>query len=125
LNVNAAPPDLATTSIALTSVLGHVVDRTELLADILARCEAWYMRLLSAEAGDGELICAAWAARLDTLGRDVTVNTGKGPLHGKAVGVSPEGALLVRKQNGQIHAVWGGDVTLQVLRLGGSPDAVL
>jgi BirA family biotin operon repressor/biotin-[acetyl-CoA-carboxylase] ligase len=125
LNVNAVPPALAATSIALASVLGHAVDRVELLAGILARCEAWYERLLASEAEAGEPIRAAWAARLDTLGRDVTVSTAEGPLHGRAVGVSPEGALLVKKQNSQVQAVWGGDVTLQVPHLGSSPHTVL
>jgi len=125
LNVNAVPPALVATSISLASVLGRAVDRVDLLADILARYEAWYERLLAAEAEAGEPICAAWAARLDTLGRDVTVSTIEGLLHGRAVGVSPEGALLVEGQNGQVRAVWGGDVTLHALRVGGSPHAVL
>ena len=132
LNVNAVPPDLAATSISLLTVLGRAVDRVELLAEILARCETWYGRLLAAqeEAGSGilavgEPIHLAWAARLDTLGRDVTVNTAGGQLHGRAVGVSPEGALLLEEEGGQIRVVWGGDVTLHVPRLGSSPQAVL
>ena len=146
LNVNAVPPDLAATSISLLTLLGRAVDRVELLAEILARCEAWYGRLLAAqaEAGNrkpetgrgnveaesemlavGEPIHLAWAARLDTLGRDVTVNTAGGQLHGRAVGVSPEGALLLEEEGGQIRVVWGGDVTLHVPRLGSSPQAVL
>jgi BirA family transcriptional regulator, biotin operon repressor / biotin---[acetyl-CoA-carboxylase] ligase len=149
LNVNAVPPDLAATSICLSTVLGRGVDRVELLAEILARCEAWYERVLAAEAKvvpepranadpsmprdlggswkpeAGEPIHAAWAARLDTLGRDVTISTAEGQLNGRAVGVSPEGALLVEREDGQIQVVWGGDVTLHVPRLGSSPHAVL
>jgi BirA family transcriptional regulator, biotin operon repressor / biotin---[acetyl-CoA-carboxylase] ligase len=139
LNVNAVPPDLAATSISLMTVLRRAIDRVELLAEILTRCEAWYGRLLAAhaEAGSGNVeaggemlavdapIHAAWAARLDTLGRDVTVSTAEGQLHGRAVGVAPEGALLLEVEDGQILRVWGGDVTLYVPPLGSSPQAVL
>jgi len=123
LNVNAAPPDLAATSICLATVLGSAVDRVELLAEILARCEGWYERLLAAETN--EPIHAAWAARLDTLGRDVTVSAAGGLLHGRAVGVTPEGALLLEQEDGRIQVVWGGDVTLHVPRLGSSAHAML
>jgi BirA family transcriptional regulator, biotin operon repressor / biotin---[acetyl-CoA-carboxylase] ligase len=139
LNVNAAPPDLAETSICLATVLGRAVDRVELLAEILARCEAWYERLLATQAGRpsskpdaerwkpdaAEPISTAWSARLDTLGREVTVGFAGGQLHGRAVGITPEGALLLEQEDGQIHVVWGGDVMLHVPRLGGSPHAVL
>jgi len=132
VNVNAVPPHLAATSISLSNALGRAVDRVELLAEILVRCEAWYGRILStaAEAGGRKLgvaepIQVAWAARLDTLGRDVTVVTAGGQLRGKAVGVSPEGALLVEGEDGEITMIWSGDVTSRVLHLGNSEPAVL
>jgi BirA family biotin operon repressor/biotin-[acetyl-CoA-carboxylase] ligase len=132
VNVNAVPIDLAATSISLSNVLGRAVDRVELLAEILVRCEAWYRRMSSsaAEAGNRKLgvrepIHAAWAARLDTLGRNVTVTTAAGRLRGKAVGVSPEGALLLEGEDGGITMIWSGDVTSCVPHLGNSERAVL
>jgi BirA family transcriptional regulator, biotin operon repressor / biotin---[acetyl-CoA-carboxylase] ligase len=117
LNVNAAPPDLSAVSVSLSSVLGRSVDRLELLVEILARCETWYERLL-AEAETGGSIHAAWSARLDTLGRYITVSTRERQFRGRAVGVSPEGALLVEEEGGPIQVVWGGDVTLHAPCLG-------
>jgi BirA family transcriptional regulator, biotin operon repressor / biotin---[acetyl-CoA-carboxylase] ligase len=117
LNVNGAPPELAVVSTSLSSVLGREVDRLELLVEILARCEAWYERLLTEAEAEGT-IHAAWSARLDTLGRDVTVSTTGRQFRGRAVGVSPEGALLVEEENGPIQVVWGGDVTLRASHLG-------
>ena len=35
-----------------------------------------------------------------------------GSLVGIAIGVSPEGALLVQDDDGQTTAIWAGDVTL-------------
>jgi BirA family biotin operon repressor/biotin-[acetyl-CoA-carboxylase] ligase len=132
VNVNGVPTDLAATSISLSAVLDRAVDRVELLAEILAHFEAWYERLLpsAAEAGSRKLgvsdpIHTAWAARLDTLGRDVTVTTAAGQRRGKAVGVSPEGALLLQGEDGEITMIWSGDVTSRVLHLGNSACDVL
>jgi BirA family transcriptional regulator, biotin operon repressor / biotin---[acetyl-CoA-carboxylase] ligase len=98
--------DLANTAISLSMALGHPVDRLPLLAALLARCEAWYERALA-----GESPHAAWAARLDTVGRRVTVATTVGSLTGVAIGVTPEGALLVRDDDAAEHVIWSGDVT--------------
>ncbi|PKO22330.1 MAG: biotin--[acetyl-CoA-carboxylase] ligase [Chloroflexi bacterium HGW-Chloroflexi-1] len=112
LNVNLAfggpdvPADIAATAISLSAALGRPVDRLSLLVAILARCETWYDRLLS-----GAFPHRAWADRLDTLGRAVTVMLPNGPLCGVATGVTPEGALLVRDAAGRVQAVWSGDVT--------------
>ena len=98
--------ELADTAISLSMVLGREVDRVALLAALLARCEAWYERALA-----GESPHAAWAARLDTVGRRVTVATTTGSVAGMAVGVTPEGALLVRGDDAAEHVIWSGDVT--------------
>jgi BirA family biotin operon repressor/biotin-[acetyl-CoA-carboxylase] ligase len=113
LNVNLdfqkAPPDqvdLTRNAISLQMVLGRPVARLPLLAAILARCEAWYGRLLA-----GQSPAVAWSARLDTLGRRVSVAMPGGSLEGIATGVNPEGALLVRGDDGRTTIVWAGDVT--------------
>ena len=59
----------------------------------------------------GELLHETWAARLDTLGRDVSVGLSAGVRRGLAVGVTPEGALIVRWPEGREEPVWAGDVT--------------
>ena len=98
--------DLADSAISLSMVLGHPVNRLALLAALLARCEAWYERALA-----GESPYTAWASRLDTVGRRVTVATTTGSVAGMAVGVTPEGALLVRDDDAAEHVIWSGDVT--------------
>jgi BirA family biotin operon repressor/biotin-[acetyl-CoA-carboxylase] ligase len=96
---------LAETAASLSSALGRPVERLALLVAILARCEAWYDRLLA-----GESLHRAWAARLDTLGRSVTATLPGGALQGVATGVTAEGALLVRDEEGRVHMVWAGDI---------------
>jgi BirA family biotin operon repressor/biotin-[acetyl-CoA-carboxylase] ligase len=124
INVNVKLEEPRWTS--LSAVLGRAVDRVELLAEIVARCEVWYERVFAAQAEvgnrkaetgarkpqGGEQIHAAWAARLDTLGRLITVSTSAGELRGRAVGVSEQGALIVEKEDGDKQLIWGGDVTV-------------
>jgi BirA family biotin operon repressor/biotin-[acetyl-CoA-carboxylase] ligase len=111
LNVNVdfavhdAPPDVAATATSLRSEHGRPVDRLTLLAAIIKHTEDWYERVLA-----GESPHEAWAERLDTLGRRVRVSLMNGPLDGTAIGVTPEGALLVRDDAGQVQTVWSGDV---------------
>jgi BirA family transcriptional regulator, biotin operon repressor / biotin---[acetyl-CoA-carboxylase] ligase len=100
------PSELVETAISLSMALGREVDRVTLLAAILARCEVWYELVLA-----GKSPHAAWAARLDTVGRRVAVATTVGNIVGMAVDVTPEGALLVRGDDTIEHAVWSGDVT--------------
>jgi BirA family biotin operon repressor/biotin-[acetyl-CoA-carboxylase] ligase len=104
-SASTAPPELADSAIGLSMALGRPVDRLALLAALLARCEAWYERTLA-----GESPHAAWAARLDTIGRRVTVKMAAGSVIGIAVGVTPEGGLLMRDDAGAEQIVWSGDV---------------
>jgi BirA family biotin operon repressor/biotin-[acetyl-CoA-carboxylase] ligase len=100
------PSVLSTTAVSLRMAAGRPVDRVALVIALLERCETRYDRLLS-----GESLHEAWAARLDTLGRQVVVALPAGTLTGVAVGVTPEGALIVRRPDGTDEAIWAGDVT--------------
>jgi BirA family biotin operon repressor/biotin-[acetyl-CoA-carboxylase] ligase len=102
-----APSGLAATAVSLSMIAGHTLDRVALLAAILERSEAWYGQLLG-----GASLHEAWAAALDTLGRQVVVTQPQGQLFGTAVGVTEEGALIVRQPDGGgDRTIWAGDVT--------------
>jgi BirA family biotin operon repressor/biotin-[acetyl-CoA-carboxylase] ligase len=99
-----APPAPQPTSLALE--LGRPVDRTELL---VALCRALGRTL----ALPPDELLAAWRARLWTLGQPVTVYLpAADPLHGQAVEVADDGALVV-EAGGQRHAIYAGDVSLR------------
>jgi BirA family biotin operon repressor/biotin-[acetyl-CoA-carboxylase] ligase len=110
LNVNVdfardgAPAEVAALATSLLLETGREVDRLALLSAILARTEAWYDGAL---AGDSPH--EPWSARLDTLGRRVRVALTVGVVEGLAVGVTPDGALLVREDGGAVRVVWSGD----------------
>lgn len=100
------PSELVATAASLSEALGRAVDRAALVAAILGRTEAWLDRILA-----GASPHEAWAARLNTLGRQVTVTMPNGILHGLAIGATPEGALRVSDAAGREHVIWSGDVT--------------
>ena len=110
LNVNVdfardgVPAEVSALATSLLMETGREIDRVALLAAILSRTERWYDGALA-----GESPHEAWAGRLDTLGNRVRVATIAGTLEGVAVGVTPEGALLVREDGGTMRTVWSGD----------------
>lgn len=112
LNVNVdfraqgAPSDVSATATSLSAETGQQVDRLRLLGAILGHTEEWYDRTLG-----GASPHQAWAERLDTLGRRVRVSMTTVWLEGVAVGVTPEGGLLVQEDSGEVRTVWSGDVT--------------
>jgi BirA family biotin operon repressor/biotin-[acetyl-CoA-carboxylase] ligase len=112
LNVNLQPAELPhgllLPATSLAQLLGRAVPRLPLLQALLRATERHILALAA-----GHSPHEAWAARLVTLGREVTV-TGSGPaFRGRAEGVSPDGALLVRRADGRLEALLAGDVTLR------------
>jgi BirA family transcriptional regulator, biotin operon repressor / biotin---[acetyl-CoA-carboxylase] ligase len=88
------------------------VDRGQLMTSILAAFERWYLAW-ARDAGDPECsgLRSAYTALCATLGRQVRVELPAGqPLSGEAVGVDPDGRLLVRVSPGSEVAVAAGDV---------------
>lgn len=106
----AFPKALAETATSLRQATGRVIDRLAPLAPILDQLDR---RLADATARPARLV-AAVEARLDTLGREVTVrdpSTGNVLAQGTALGLAPSGALRLATAAGE-RAVSAGEVTL-------------
>jgi BirA family transcriptional regulator, biotin operon repressor / biotin---[acetyl-CoA-carboxylase] ligase len=88
------------------------LDREPLLLAILAAVERWYQAWQNAR-GDPESsgLRAAYTGRSATIGRNIRAELPGGKtLSGPAVGVDPDGRLLVRVASGAEVAVAAGDV---------------
>ncbi|MBO9308564.1 MAG: biotin--[acetyl-CoA-carboxylase] ligase [Chloroflexi bacterium] len=86
------------------------IDRALLLADILKRLDFW------SENAESSALFQTWRAALNMLGKRVQAadaTTGQQIVAGQALDVGEDGALLVRTDDGQIHRVFAGEVTLQ------------
>ncbi len=106
---NPPPAEIIGAATSLSAALGRPVDRGVLLAAIIGHCETRYAELRANPTGGA--LSAAWAEQLETLGQEVVITLPTETLRGRAVGVTPEGALIIEDPTGQRRAVWSGDVT--------------
>lgn len=113
LNVNipaGALPAAATPATSLLAAGGDFVPRRALLIALLETLEARYEAIQAGWSPARE-----WGERLVTLGQrvEVTAVGATAPLIGLAEGTDEWGQLLVRDDDGRLHAVAAGDVTLR------------
>ncbi len=110
INVNVPPTTLPQLAPDATSILAETdrsVDQSTLLISFLQTMEQRYKQLRRGHNPRRE-----WEARLMTIGQRIQVATGQGPLEGIAEGVDRNGALLLRTDDGTVHRLLTGDVTL-------------
>lgn len=109
VDVNITPGELEGVKSAVTSIsaeMGHDVDRASFLARLLKEFESRYLLL---EAGEYEAVTREWKTLSCTLEQRVKINTMKATFEGEAIDIDEYGALLIRKDNGKIERVIGGD----------------
>jgi BirA family biotin operon repressor/biotin-[acetyl-CoA-carboxylase] ligase len=99
----ALPP--GATSLALAG--GPAGGRARLLVELLRAAERHHRAWLH-----GVSRVEPWSARLSTLGSAVTAETPAGRVAGRAIGVDPDGALLVRLADGSTVCLRAGDVSV-------------
>ncbi len=108
VSVDFEGTELIQKAISIESVTGQTVDRALLAGQILLRIDFW-KGILEQSPAD---VIDAWRQRLDTLGQRVTAHAADREISGEAVDVDDDGALLLRTDNGLIHRVVAGEVTL-------------
>lgn len=99
-------PDLRNLCTSVSREVGHTVDRAALLARILKEFESRYDLL---EAGEYETVLQEWKSLSCTLERRVKITTMKEGFEGEAIDIDNSGALLVRKDDGNVERVIAGD----------------
>jgi len=119
LNVNldvTRLPELDAPAASLSAELGRPVSRCEVLISFLQWADELYGRLR-----EGWSPREAWRDALVTLGREVTAATSEETVHGMALDVDDDGALLVRMADGTLRRILAGDVTLRGVSALSSP----
>jgi BirA family biotin operon repressor/biotin-[acetyl-CoA-carboxylase] ligase len=103
VNWESFPDELAATATACNLEAGRPVDRDALLATYLDR--------LAEARATGAAVVDDYRARLTTVGRAVRVHHVRGDdVVGTAIGVTDDGALVVRDGRGVDHTVVAADV---------------
>lgn len=110
LNINCAredfPGDLSEVATSLQIETGQPQDRVVLAAQLLASLEEYYRVAQS----DFLAVTNEWAQFCTTLGKQVVVGVGARRIEGQAHALQGDGALLIRKDNGQTESILGGDL---------------
>ncbi len=112
INVNVDPtahPEVAAAATSLAGELGASVSREELFEAVLVDLGEIYGHL-TAWTG----VRQEWQASLETLGKEIQVRWGDQIEEGLAEAVDAEGNLLLRRHDGTVIVLPGGEVTSQV-----------
>lgn len=98
--------DMAT---SLELATGRAVDRSRLAAGMIRALSRMSDDLLTGR----ETMLARYAADCVTLGRDIQVIRGGDTFYGRAVGIDPEGGLIVDRPDGSTETVSSGEVSVR------------
>jgi BirA family biotin operon repressor/biotin-[acetyl-CoA-carboxylase] ligase len=111
INVNQEkfPAEISATATSIRKESGRVSYRLELLARLLTQFETDYNRFL--REGPSFVVERFQSVSSFAQGRRVRVDTGVESYLGTTAGLSPEGLLLVTRENGPLVTVIAGDVT--------------
>lgn len=112
INVNTSefPEEIRHKATSLFIETEKQIDRAKLFKNILLEVEKYVDEYLNNSQFD---IIDEYKKLCVTLGREVTVTRGKHILNGKAVSVSNEGELIIKKENGEEIYINSGEVTVQ------------
>lgn len=105
------PADLRSPSTSLLLATDHKVSRTAFTACFLQELSLACKQYLKAGF---EPVRRAWSKRCNAFGRSITVSNGGAVLHGFFDGIDYDGALLLRRDNGDVERVVSGDVTVNI-----------
>lgn len=110
VNQNPAdfPPELAGKAASLSMVTGRFIDRPTFAANLLRELDTRLPQLASAFS---ELIAEA-SRRSLLLGRWVQVQSGHSIIEGRAEELDADGQLLLRSNDGALHRLSAGEVTI-------------
>jgi BirA family biotin operon repressor/biotin-[acetyl-CoA-carboxylase] ligase len=108
MRLDELPPDIRALTTTLAEEAGGKIDRTALLRELLVCLDQEYQVFLK----DPSAILRRWESLNTTINSRVTVNGAGTTLEGLAQGIDSEGRLLVRLDDGAVHRVSAGDVTI-------------
>ena len=101
------PEDIQENTISLKEVLGKEVLRVKMVQIFLQEFEKYYESLKRREFSS---ILKEWKLYSHTLGRKIRVDMGERIVTGEAVNINEEGALILKKENGELVEIISGTI---------------
>lgn len=102
------PEDIQENTISLKEVSGKEVLRVKLVQTFLQEFEKYYEILKRREFSS---VLKEWKLYSHTLGRKIRVDTGEKIITGEAVDINEEGALILKKEDGELVEILSGTIT--------------
>ncbi len=110
-NQREFPEELREKATSLIMELGHPVDRAKLIAQVMQLFEEYYS--LFAGTQDMTPLRDSYNAMLVNTGREIRVLEPGKEYEGTAEGINDRGELMVRLPDGQLRAVYAGEVSVR------------
>ena len=101
------PENIQANTISLKEVIGKEVLRVKLAQVFLQEFEKYYEILKRREFSS---ILKEWKLYSHTLGRKITVDIGERIITGEAVDINEEGALILKKEDGELIKIISGTI---------------
>lgn len=122
LNVNSRIESIGEEgATSLKNELGRAVDVERLFDTLLHDLDGFYRDLI-----DGEVDEDGYVSRSCTLGRQIEARVGKETLRGKALYLSPDGALVLRSEEGLVLRLsWVNETSIRTTNSEGLAGATL
>ena len=113
LNVNTPKKsftqDIREKATSILAETGKPFSRTKLVQAYLQRYEVYYEMF---QKGEFEPILDRWKELADIIGQLITVDMAGKMYSGKVMDVDNDGVLILRDDQGDLHRIFSGDVTL-------------
>lgn len=113
INVNQKngdfPEDLLQKASSLLIESGQPVSRATLIQHILLKMEHLYKIYLEQGFTPIKIL---WESYAVSLGKEIKASTLTETIHGKALGITDEGVLLIEDHSGKIHPIYSADIEM-------------
>ncbi len=103
------PPEIVDAATSLQIETGEAQDRTEFAVQVLNALDDCYRETLT----NFDAVIEEWAKLSTTLGKQLVVTMGARRTEGEAQALDGDGALLLRKDDGRVERILGGDVVVE------------
>ena len=111
MNMTFFPEEIKDTATSLCLEYGQQVRRSTLIAAIMRQFEKGYQIFMETRNLEG--LQEAYNDLLVNCGREVRILGAKEQYTGKALGINPQGELLVEREDGIVEQVASGEVSVR------------
>ncbi|MCR1899058.1 biotin--[acetyl-CoA-carboxylase] ligase [Irregularibacter muris] len=115
ININESikdfPEEIQGKATSLREIKGENISRQRLVRSILENLEKFYLEFVKEQ--NFQKVLELWKSMSGILGKEVRAMGNNDVIQGIAVDINQEGALIIKEDNGKIHEITFGEVSLR------------